>query len=89
MPDTPPLEWTTKPPTTPGWYWARNKGDLAGTFRAEQAVFVCHVFPACIVQANVPGLAASWMTYPGRADMLHQDQWDPACEWAGPLDPPA
>lgn len=76
------LKYQSKRPTQPGWYWCQNAGDLPGqTWEAVVRLDMRNT-------NSGPELACSWMTGPGLARVMHEDDWSLACLWAGPLTPP-
>lgn len=65
-------------PTEPGWYWCRNVCDRA----PGQAEFICHVFE------QRDSLCASWMTTPGRANLIFKENWSPDALWSNRMPTP-
>lgn len=62
----------------PGWYWCRNRGDNKG-----------EIWEAVVRMDKTDcGLVCSWMTAPGEADTMHEGNFAPECQWAGPIPTP-
>lgn len=72
------MNWTHEKPKGPGWYWCRNRGDHER--QIWEAVVRLDVTP--------DGLICSWMTAPGKADTMHESNFSPECQWAGPIQHP-
>jgi hypothetical protein len=65
-------QWTSKIPTETGWYWCKNVGDVTPVWVA-------------IVHYDARTKVCSWMSAPGEAGLMHEKDFSPETQWAGPL----
>lgn len=75
---TPPT-YSAEQPTREGWYWCINDSPESPTGKWEGVV---------LVEETAIGLTCSFMTAPGKADVLVKKGWAPTARWFGPLTPP-
>lgn len=73
--------FTREIPEEPGWYWCRNpEADKPGEYWLA----------ICFLEKGTDGeMVAGWMTWAGAAGKLHQREFSPLTEFAGPIYPPS
>jgi hypothetical protein len=81
------LRYSQDRPTKPGWYFCLNPCD--DDFGVSE--FICRIDEFIDYSKGAPAkrsLVAAWMTAPGHAGSLHEDDWSDEVLWSGPIQMP-